>query len=134
MILSTHILSEVQATCDRVLIIHQGALVADGPTDAVMSGSGSHTLVVGIGAGKVKAGEEVLRSELAALDGVGRVDPIAPVDEAHRFKLEAARDVREDVFRWAVSGGHTLLELSSEKSNLEEVFRRLTIEAQGAAA
>ena len=126
-ILSTHILPEVQVTCDRVLIIHQGELVADGPTDAIMSGSQGTSVTVGVAAGKVRVGEGALVSQLEALPHVTRARLVTPVGEAHRFTVEADDDVRAAVFQWAVDRGHVLTELSAHQSNLEEVFRRLTL-------
>ena len=125
-ILSTHILPEVQVTCDRVLIIHQGRLVADGATDEVTASSSGNRVTIGLGAGKVQVTDAAVVAELEALDGVLRVQPAPAVDEARRFTVHAELDVREAVYRWAVERGHVLLELSSERSNLEEVFRRLT--------
>ncbi len=133
-VLSTHILSEVQVTCDRVLIIHQGRLVADGATEAVTSGSHGHSVTIGLAHGKVRlAGDEVVK-QLHAIPGVRACQPAAPGEEAVRYVVQADRDVREDVFRWAVAGGHVLIELHSERTNLEEVFRRLTQDASGQAA
>jgi ABC-2 type transport system ATP-binding protein len=131
--LSTHILSEVQVTCDRVLIIHQGQLVADDRTDAVLTGGTGQRVTLGLAQGKVVVTEDALMEQLGALPGVRRVGRAAPVDEAMRFALEAEGDVREAVFRWAVAGGHVVVELSAARSNLEEVFRRLTVEHGEAA-
>ena len=54
----------------------------------------------------------------------------APVDEAVRMVGRANRDVRSDVFQWAVNQGHVLVELASDKRNLEDVFERLTLGAE----
>jgi ABC-2 type transport system ATP-binding protein len=128
-VLSTHILSEVQVTCDRVLIIHQGRLVADGPTQAITGGSSGQTVTVGLAAGKVAASHEALTADLAAIAGVVSVTPAARQDDAVRFVLRADRDVRPEVFAWAVARGQVLVELAAETNNLEEVFRRLTHDA-----
>ena len=127
--LSTHILSEVQASCDRVIIIHQGRLVADGSTESVMAQTAGHQLTVGLASGKVRSKESELVRELEAIDGVRQVRAAAPIDEAARFTIYADQDLRSEVFRWAVAGGHVLVELSMERTNLEDVFRRLTVEA-----
>jgi ABC-2 type transport system ATP-binding protein len=128
-VLSTHILSEVQVTCDRVLIIHQGRLVADGATEEVIASTSGQVVTVGVAAGKVKAEASAVQAQLGAVPGVAHVEVLAPVDEAMRFAVHASSDVREEIFRWAVARGHVLVELSSERSNLEEVFRRLTAES-----
>ena len=132
-ILSTHILPEVQVTCDRVLIIHEGLLVADDRTDELIASSSGQVLTVGIGAGKVVADRSQLESQLAALPGVTRVAAATPVDEVHRFTVFAGSDVRDAVFRWAVERGHVLVELSAERRDLEDVFRRLTVTGGEAA-
>jgi ABC-2 type transport system ATP-binding protein len=133
-VLSTHILSEVQVTCDRVLIIHQGRLVADGATEAVTSASHGHSVTLGLAHGKVRLAAEEVVKQLLSVPGVRGAQAAAPGEDAVRFVIQADRDVREDVFRWAVAGGHVLIELHSERTNLEEVFRRLTADASGAAA
>ena len=125
-ILSTHILPEVQVTCDRVLIIHEGALIADERTERMVQGDRVQRLVVGLGPGKVHADADALSAQLAALPGVLEVRPAAPADTAYRFQLRAEGDVRATVSRWAATHGHVLLELATARSSLEEVFRRLT--------
>jgi ABC-2 type transport system ATP-binding protein len=126
-VLSTHILSEVQVTCDDVLILHQGRLVADGPTAQVIAASSGLALTVGLAPGKVKVASDRMVESILRIPGITRVDPAAPgEDAAVRFLIRADRDVREDLFHWAVSEGQALVELSAEKTNLEEVFRRLT--------
>ena len=75
---------------------------------------------------KVEANRETLQAQLADLPGVTSVAAATPVDEAHRFTVYAGSDVRDAVFGWAVKRGHVLVELSAERRDLEEVFRRLT--------
>ncbi len=123
-ILSTHILSEVQASCDRVLIIHRGKLVADGtPEDLQASFSGGQTVVVGVLNGEPDVGER-----MSAIEGVrvlGRED--APNGESlWTVSAEGSADIRPDLFRLAVDHGWTLTELHREQVNLEDVFRQLT--------
>lgn len=125
-ILSTHILSEVQVTCDRVVIIHQGRKVADGPTKDVIAGTSGHRISIGIAPGKVQASDAEVIEQLGALGEVDHVQAVAAEGETRRFTLHAAGDVRREVFRWAVARGHELVELAGERSNLEEVFLRLT--------
>jgi ABC-2 type transport system ATP-binding protein len=127
-ILSTHILPEVEATCDRVLILHRGQVVADGPTAAITGGSSGHRVTVALGHGKVTVRHEDVRTQLGAITGVRAVS-MAAGDAAHRFLVDADHDVRADVFRWAVEHGHVLVELSPERRDLEEVFRSLTQDA-----
>lgn len=126
-LLSTHILPEVELTCDRVLIISQGRMVADGATEEILARGSETRLTVGLAEGKVVASDEALREQLGRIEGVKDVAMAAPVDEAVRMVVRANRDVRSDVFQWAVNQGHVLVELASDKRNLEDVFERLTL-------
>ena len=125
-ILSTHILSEVQVTCDRIIIIHQGRIVADDSTEAITARGMGRVIRVGLGEGKVKTTKDALLGELASLAGVRKVISTPPVEEAFRFEIHATDDVRASLFEWARQRGHILVELSTERSNLEDIFRRLT--------
>ncbi len=125
-LLSTHVLSEVQAVCDRVLILHQGRLVADDTTERITDAARGTVCTLGLGPGKVHAPRERIISQLGGIEGVGAVHPLAQHDGVHRFEVHADRDVRAELFRWAVAHGHVLVELTSVKQTLEEVFHRLT--------
>ena len=128
-ILSTHILSEVQASCDRVLIINAGALVADGPTSEVTAVSSGEVVRAAFIPGDVRQDDATIVAALEALDGVGsvRVLPQArSLPDELVVQLQSDRDVREQVYRAATKLGVVLVELRRERSNLEDVFRRLT--------
>ena len=127
-LLSTHILSEVVATCDRVIIIHRGEIAADGPTrDVTVRDQGGRLLRVTYTAGKVTLTRDDLERRIRALPGVERCAALEEEDRAHHsFELLVASDLRPALFQLAVDEGLILLELHEEKSNLEEVFRRLT--------
>jgi len=125
-ILSTHILSEVQVTCDRVIIIHQGRKVADGATEDVIAATSGHRVSVGLAPGKVQVSDEQVVAQLGSLPQVDHAQAVAADGDIRRFTLHASGDVRRQVFRWAVDRGHELVELAGERSNLEEVFLRLT--------
>jgi ABC-2 type transport system ATP-binding protein len=128
-ILSTHILSEVQATCDRVVIINQGRLVADGATEAVTAATrGGQLLQVVLAPGKVDPGAEAVMAGLCGIEGVDSTRALEATDpSAYAFEVLASQDVRGEIFRFSVAQGLELLELAPERSNLEEVFRRLTV-------
>jgi ABC-2 type transport system ATP-binding protein len=125
-ILSTHILPEVQVTCDRVIIVHQGRIVADGATETVVTGGEGYSLTLGLGQRKVVVRPDAVSDELAAIEGVTSVRIATPIDEAARFRVDANRDVREAVWNWATERGHLVLELSTRREALEDAFRRLT--------
>ncbi len=125
-ILSTHILPEVQATCSRILIISGGKLVADGTPDELRGRErGSRYRVVVAAEG---AKQDAVKSKLGGLKGVTRCETALGEDGAHTFTLDAAGDddLRKMLFRAAVDNNWTLLELTREAASLETVFRNLT--------
>jgi ABC-2 type transport system ATP-binding protein len=125
-ILSTHILPEVQATCSRILIISGGKLVADG-TPAELRGREKATryrvVVEANGAPK-----DAIKARLGGLSGVVRCEAVVTDDGAHGFAIDGASsaDLRKSLFRAAVDNHWTLLELTRESASLEDVFRNLT--------
>jgi ABC-2 type transport system ATP-binding protein len=117
-ILSSHILSEVEATCDRVLIIDGGRIVGEGTPEALAADTGEeHTVHLEL------AGTPATQA-VAALEGIEGVASVEVLDDAI-VTLVADRDVRADVFGAAVARGWTLLELRSERRSLESVYRAL---------
>jgi len=121
-LLSTHILPEVEAVCDRVLIIDRGRIVAEGtPSELRMKLAGAPVVHVAV-RGRVDA-----RDGLAALPGVTSVELEDAADETRaRLVCLQGSDPREDVFRLAVQKGWILRELSRAAMSLEDVFVRLT--------
>ncbi|MDH4069042.1 MAG: ABC transporter ATP-binding protein [Ignavibacteria bacterium] len=128
-VLSTHILSEVQATCDRVLIINEGTIVADGtPSQLQQDFRGAETITLELRTGATNPLEEVA-PKLSALPSVAGVELSSNADSVSRFVLsvEKGSDIREDVFRLAVAEGWVLLEMTRSSTSLEEVFHKLTM-------
>jgi ABC-2 type transport system ATP-binding protein len=125
-ILSTHILPEVQATCSRILIISNGKLVADGAPDELRGrekGSRYRLVIEADG-----ATQDAIKARLGSIKGVSRCETVLGEDRAHAFALDAAgdEDLRKVLFRAAVDNKWTLLELHREAASLETVFRNLT--------
>jgi ABC-2 type transport system ATP-binding protein len=136
--LSTHNLAEVEASCARAIIVSSGRIVADGPLDEIRAKSGRVRYVVSVqespGTSSYRGrGEPPKKSEVeTALGAVGGVKKLGelPTDErAHAFELVSDRevDLRPDVFRLAADKGWVLLELHRDAQTLEDVFRSLTI-------
>ncbi|HSL18771.1 MAG TPA: ATP-binding cassette domain-containing protein [Methylomirabilota bacterium] len=126
-VLSTHILPEVEQVCERVFIIDRGRIVADGTPDALRSKLlGNPGLQVELGGAGDAAAEA-----LGRLEGAVAVAPRGP----GRFVVEhePGADLREAVYRLAVERGWVLLGLTPEQTTLEDVFVRLTT-AEGAPA
>ena len=125
-ILSTHILPEVQATCSRILIISGGKLVADDTPEALRArekGSRYRVLVESNG-----VAAEAIRDKLNTISGVARCEKAASEAGALGFTLDAAgdTDLRRSIYRAAVDNRWPLLELVRESVSLEDVFRHLT--------
>ena len=131
LLLSTHILPEVEVLCDRVLIIDRGRIVAQGTPTALRDQSlGNGRIDV-----EIKDAPEESEELLGALPGVARVSRVAAADSV-RFQLEidGDRDLRQAVFRLAVDRGWVLLQLAEAQASLEDVFVRLTTREHGASA
>lgn len=127
-ILSTHILSEVQATCDRVIIINEGKIVADGSTDQLQRQfKGGETLTIELKTRGAHPMEEIA-PKLRILAYVNTVTFLGRDGDAARFELQvdSGQDVREAAFRQAVSEGWVVLEMHRKITSLEEVFHKLT--------
>jgi ABC-2 type transport system ATP-binding protein len=121
-LLSTHILPEVDAVCDRVLIIDRGRIVAEGTPEELRRRLTGTPIVRAAFKGEVAAQEA-----LGSLQGVVSAQ-VSPADGETRIRVECAEgaEVAEDIFRLAVSKGWVLRELSRESLSLEDVFVRLT--------
>jgi ABC-2 type transport system ATP-binding protein len=126
LLISTHILTEAQQTCDRILIINKGKIVADGSPD-VLTGSVQNVtrLVVSL-----KGPQDEIQRRLAELPGVQRVDVSREPadDQSFVVESESAVDLREPLFRLAAASNWPILALRQERLSLEDVFRTLTRE------
>jgi ABC-2 type transport system ATP-binding protein len=119
-ILSTHILPEVEQVCRRVLIIDEGKLIADGTPEQLRSGvAGAAELIA-----QIEAPEGEARAALEKLPGASAVR----ADGSGRFRVsvDGGADLRRAVFSLAVEKGWVLLELSQTAPSLEDTFLRLT--------
>src|SRR4051794_28471232 len=125
-ILSTHILPEVQATCSRILIISNGRLVADGTPDELRARERGSRYRVVVEANGVP--QDSIRDRLTRIGGVMRCEKVATEDGAYAFSIDgsSSEDLRKLLFRAAVDNRWTLLELVRESASLEDVFRNLT--------
>ena len=125
-LLSTHILPEVQFTCSRLLIINRGRIVADGPVDDLLSRAkgGARIAVEAAGTG--------IAERLGALEGVQAVEPREAENGRVRLTLVTvgAEDLRPRIFELAKTDGWTLFELHQEGGNLEDLFRQLTTDRE----
>ncbi|MBN1769921.1 MAG: ATP-binding cassette domain-containing protein [Deltaproteobacteria bacterium] len=134
-ILSTHILSEVELTCGRAIIVNQGKVVADASLDELRSRLRGerrrYLFAVGPGAGGAPPAEAYVRDRLKSLSWV---EDVAPVDrgpgEPPTWAILAGttNDLRPELFRLATDQKWSILELHRDLATLEQVFLRLTQE------
>jgi ABC-2 type transport system ATP-binding protein len=122
-LLSTHILQEVAALCDRIMIVSRGRLAADGAPRELQGGSKEERRLLVL----LKAPADAARLALQSVPGAVSVEA-APVDDGDGFRVvcAAGSDPREAVSRLAASRGWAILGLRLERPSLEEVFHRLT--------
>ncbi len=126
-VLSSHILPEVSMICERVLIIHEGHIVAeDTPGNLAERLQGSDQLEVEIGGPP----DEVL-SELREIEGVSSVRHRSLANrEVYTIRLLQGADVRDDISRAVIARGWSLLSMQSVGMTLEDIFLRLTTDEE----
>jgi ABC-2 type transport system ATP-binding protein len=117
-IFSTHIMQEVKAICDRVVIINQGNLVADDTIDHLQSVTTGESVIT------VEFQSKIPSQELKQISGVREVRHIS----GYRYQVmsEAEQDLRASIFDFAVAQRVKLLEMHKEVFEMDEVFQRLT--------
>lgn len=124
-ILSSHILPEVQAVCERVIVINKGRLVADGsPEELSRSLSGEHRLTL-----RIEGEESAVLKALSEIPGAEKVVPLGEKEPScFDFEVEAkdGADLRREICKSVFEHGWLLLEMRSSAPSLEEVFLRLT--------
>ncbi|MEP1094128.1 MAG: ATP-binding cassette domain-containing protein [Cyclobacteriaceae bacterium] len=121
-ILSSHILSEVEATCDRILIINKGRIVADGSAEMLRQQSqGQELLTIHIDAGK---GD--VKKELLGLKSVETVKEVEGKDLWFTVQSKPDTSSRKEIFDLCVKQKWYLMEMTGIETRLEDVFRNLT--------
>ena len=127
-VLSTHILPEVEATCNRVIIINRGKIVADGPIETLQRGMHSgERIVLEV---EVPDGQSfnMVSVQVKTIPAVSAVSLLDERNGVKKFSVETsgAVDIRKDLFTMCVQKGWGLLELHREQTSLEDIFRQLT--------
>ncbi len=117
-LLSTHIMQEVEAICKRVIIIDRGRIVTDQGAAALVSGSGKVQVLT------VEFGANVLSEDLRNISGVSDVKHL----EGDRFEViaEMGMDLRKTLFDWAVEQHIPLLSQQVNQKSMEDVFKEMT--------
>jgi len=127
-IFSTHILSEAEATCDRVVIINRGKIVADGTTEALKQEAGSdYDLHLTL----EQADYEAVKAALSPLPGVRYLSRREDTNGALNLVLNCAagQDVRRETYQTIKKNDWVLVEFHRESRTLENIFRELTKES-----
>jgi ABC-2 type transport system ATP-binding protein len=132
-ILSTHILPEVEQSCERVIIISRGRVVAmDTVANLTNRMRGSEAIAVEIEAGAGHPTVSEAQQRLEQISGVSRVVAKEPKDGRLRYEVESlqGRQIRADLARTVVNAGWNLNELAGVGSSLEDIFLQLTASGQ----
>lgn len=116
--LSTHIMQEVEAMCSRVVIIDKGKIIADQPTESLkLDITGGPVLEVEF---EKEIDPEILKESIKAV----KIDKLK--DRSYRIHSFAGKDLRADIFAWAVKENNAVLSQKETEQSLEEVFKQLT--------
>jgi ABC-2 type transport system ATP-binding protein len=116
--LSTHIMQEVEAVCDRVIIINKGKIVANDDTLHLQQNSSAKQVL------RVEFDKEVSKSSLKKIEGVIEVNQL----EGNTWHVitDADKDIRKEIFNYAVANGLSVLAMQKEEQKLEDIFKQLT--------
>lgn len=130
-ILSSHILPEVQAICNRVIVIHQGQLLADDtPGQLARSMEGGNRL-----SARIEGPQQAVEALLLGLSCVAEALPSQPEGDAILWEIvqQEGADIRRELFFALAEGGYPMLSLKGGEMTLEEIFLELTARAEAAA-
>ena len=123
-IMSSHILQEIQATVDRIIIINEGSIVADGSSDSLLSDTNAMTE---FSMDVENADENDINDMKATIPSID-ITSISKEDTYTKINIKYPKnnDPRSDIFNYSVDKGWTILEMFATKQNLEDIFRSLT--------
>lgn len=125
-ILSSHILSEVQAVCDKIVVINEGKIVADDTEDNLSQKlSSDHRLTV-----RIEGEQNKVTKLIESIKNVEKVDIGAKHGEdtfEYRVEAKEGTDIRKELFLACAKSGYIILEMKSSELTLEDIFLRLTM-------
>ncbi len=127
-IISTHILSEAEATCDRIVIINQGKIVADGSTENLKQSAGGQNMMnLSLQNADFKSAKETF----ASISGIESVTRVAETNKTLNIRLgyQSTHDLRPDIYRKIRATDWIILNFHQETQSLENIFRELTKES-----
>jgi len=122
-IFSTHILPEVEATCDRIMIINKGHIVREGTTDQIKK-EAQGTEMLNVQIEDIQDFQKAHR-QLSALSTVASAD----MGTAGQFRVQSKADMssKREIFKFCVDHGYVLTQMTAQETSLEDVFRELTV-------
>lgn len=117
--LSTHIMQEVEAICDRIIIINKGKIVADDSIDSITSRTEEEYVTVVVEFDQAPKQEDL--EKIKFVDKVARID-----DKNWLMQTSSQEDIRQHIFKFAVNSELAVLSMQKKEKSLEEVFQELT--------
>lgn len=122
-ILSSHILAEVEATCDRILIINKGKIVADGTAGELRKQAKGHEVL------RLTIEEGDKNTVFEKLSNLNTVESVEPMDDQGRFEIQslANESSRRSVYQLCVDNSWVLTEMTPVETKLEDIFHELTM-------
>ena len=129
--MSSHILQEIQATVDRIIIINKGEIVANGTSDELMSNFKGNVLLNMEIKGASSESVEHIQAKLPSVKFIS-MNETNTVQQV-QFEYGKDQDPREDLFSYAVDNNWSILKMNPHTTNLEDIFRDLTTEGGGNA-
>ena len=115
---STHIMQEVEAVCNRVIIINKGKIVEDDTTEKIQKGIGNKQIIT------VEFDKEPSKNSLKNIHGVSDIRKIK--ENVWQLETTSDRDLRAEIFQYAVQNNLAVLAMQKEEQKLEDVFKQLT--------
>lgn len=122
--LSTHIMQEVEAVCDRVIIVNKGKIVADDRAENLKKINAGDFIII------AEFAESLELNQLKRIEGVKKVKKIGA--NTWRFTSKEGQDIRNNIFQFSVNQKLTVLTIRKEETNLKAVFKKYTSEQQDA--
>ncbi|HNQ61177.1 MAG TPA: gliding motility-associated ABC transporter ATP-binding subunit GldA [Bacteroidia bacterium] len=120
-ILSTHIMQEVEAICDRVIIINHGKIVADGSTESLNTGNKAADIIL------VEFDKPADKNSILQINGISSAENIS--GNNWKISAQAGSDARATLFRYAVENDIGILSLQKQEQKLEDIFQQLTMKS-----
>jgi ABC-2 type transport system ATP-binding protein len=131
-LISSHILTEISETCDRILVLGEGAIIASGTEESLLKNiepAAGSTWKVSLAVVPKQGGDPYrdggMKSLLSGLGGVTAVEDTGKEDDAMSFEVTAERDVRAELCRSLVEAGHGVVRLGGSERKLENIFLKL---------